>query len=340
MKKILFSLILMVVLLIPAAAWAAESLLYLDCYSKSNCGFCDAVELVTKIARMAMTLAGSAALLVVVLAGLKMVLSRGVSAEVVQAKKMLAGAITGILIVYGAWIFVNFVLYSFLSGGKVGVPQILLNTPWNQVKCIREPDQETVPYAQRYNTIVGSQTAGAIVIDDSGCKSDWEDVGTKKNCCPNCNCAGFKLNNIKKEQCLDASSNLNNFFGCLKDKLLNPSTSFGFQTSDIIINSVSDDAGLLRCRGSNWTPSSCAHSQNSCHYGRGQIDGSYAIDLAVSPSRIKGALDNDHSGEGTQQMSDDKTDNDFYRLIISCNGVWLYENNHIHVSSSGCDSNY
>jgi hypothetical protein len=319
----------MVVLLIPATVWAAEGLLYLDCYSKTNCGFCDAVKLVTKIASMAMTLAGSAALLVVVLAGLKMVLSRGISAEVAQAKKMLVGAITGILIVYGAWIFVNFVLYSFLSGGKVGVPQILTNTPWNQIKCIHEPDQETISFTERYNTVVGSQTDELTITDDGGCKSSWEKVGKGGSC--GGNCADFQVNRINPNQCFDASPDLKDFLGCLKNKLLDPNTSYDFQTTDIKINSVSDDAGLLRCRGNNWTDPSCDHSQNSCHYGRGKIDGSYAIDLSIQPNRIQEALRGD--------QTDKKVDNDFYRLIKSCDGVWLYETNpiHIHVSSSECN---
>ena len=310
----------MVVLLIPATVWAAEGLLYLDCYSKTNCGFCDAVKLVTKIARMAMTLAGSAALLVVVLAGLKMVLSRGISAEVAQAKKMLVGAITGILIVYGAWIFVNFVLYSFLSGGKVGVPQILTNTPWNQIKCIREPDQETISFTERYNSITTNQTTG--FSDDGGCDSK-----SGKTC--GGSCGGFNITGIATFQCSDASTSLKNFLEDLKGALPKTSGSDTLSASDILITSVSDNHGLLVCRGNNYfvqcpqdgknhdNVSCCYHTKNSCHYGNDKTDGSYAID--VRSTALSDA-----------QKIILKT------LVESNNGQFYDEGGHIHISTKSC----
>jgi hypothetical protein len=325
MKKILFPLILMVVILSPLAASAAipdcnKSLFCLPCF-EGSCGVCDIVDLIMKMVHVFLVLAGSISLFVFVLAGFKMVYSGGEQAKVKSAKDMLVGALTGIVIVFSAWAIVGFILDS-ATNKKIGN---FLGHPWYQIDCVREP-ATTYVAGPKLSTQQqdGQQYNGGG--DDGGCKSSWEtSYGTGGSCNGDPNCVGFTTEGIKREQCKDASANLVSLFTCMDNGLRN-NPNLHLIKSDIIITSISDDAGLLRCR-TNFANPPCAHGGatvtygQSCHYGLGQTNGSYAMDIRSTN------LDSTKATELKQ-------------LIIGCGGKYFDETNtdkpHHHFSSSGC----
>ncbi|OGF43911.1 hypothetical protein A2303_02390 [Candidatus Falkowbacteria bacterium RIFOXYB2_FULL_47_14] len=84
------------------------------------------------------------------------------------------------------------------------------------------------------------------------------------------------------------------------------------------ISSISDSYGLNQCR-LHYDPRSCAHMENSCHYGGGTGNRSYAVDLG----------DEENISAITEAAS-------------QCSqyvGFILDEGNHIHISSVACPRN-
>lgn len=140
MKKLLFPLILLVVILAPLSVFAADvnsSLLYLDCYNKDGgCGVCDVVALTNTIVRVILQLAGVVSLVMFVWAGLDFVTSAGSAEKIKSGRQKLIGSVTGILIIYSAWVGVNFLVKEFTGGNN----SVFSFGQWNRLECISEPE--------------------------------------------------------------------------------------------------------------------------------------------------------------------------------------------------------
>ncbi|MBU4360474.1 pilin [Candidatus Parcubacteria bacterium] len=262
-KKIIFIIAIIYIFLLPIAAQA--NVVYLECYKKGNCGICDVLELMSKIAKFILTLSASLALLFFVIGGLMWIISQGNPEKIQAGKKIFLGSILGLGIVYFAWVGVNFILYNF-SGSQQNGENIarIFNRPWNEIKCIKTPDEYT------------QQQEPEQVLPTSPPKSCGADIGISCNG----SCVNFATSGINPSQCSDASLDLVNLLKCIDYQLNVNSTRYGsFKKSDIVITSISDDNGLARCRD-NYIQPPCFHKNNSCHYGGGtKKDGSYAVDI-------------------------------------------------------------
>lgn len=309
MKKIvslLFALFLM-----GTPMMARANILYLDCFAKSNCDLCDAVQLITKIVNAVLEISGAVALLFFVIAGVMLLTSQGVPGRITTGKKMIFGSLIGIGIVYFAWTGVNFIIYSFGDGSASGQSVATIFTqPWNELRCIKMGENTLVDYVPPVPT--------------GACKSPWE-VGNALTC--GGNLVGFVISGINPLQSQDASPALVTFLTNMDTQLHNYPTRYGSLTkSMLIITSVSDDHGLSYCRDyyshqctSSYETNCCYHTQNSCHYGHGATDGSYALDFRA------------FSGTNVATLN-----TLFETLVRNSGGNYLLEGDHTHVSTSAC----
>ncbi len=286
------------------------NILYLDCFAKNNCDLCDAVQLITKIVNAVLEISGAVALLFFVIAGVMLLTSQGVPGRIATGKKMIFGSLIGIGIVYFAWTGVNFIIYSFGDGSASGKSVATIFTqPWNQLQCVKMGENTLVDYVPPTPPI----PAGA-------CKSPWE-AGSAPTC--GGNLAGFATANINPLQSQDASPALVIFLMRMRSTFdSNPTNYLPLTINDIIITSVSDDHGLSYCRDSYPTQcvspnttNCCYHMRNSCHYGHGATNGSYALDFRYS---LWSHID------------------PFQRLVNDSGGFFLLEGDHFHVSIPAC----
>ncbi|MFH1226089.1 MAG: pilin [bacterium] len=139
MNKKIFSLLLIITLLIWALPAMAETL-ELKCDYETGCDLCDAVALIAKVSKFILSITGSLALLIFVIGGLFLIISQGNSNAVNQGKKMIVGAVLGLIIVFAGWGIVNLVIAG-LTGQMSTDVQIaqLFTKPWNELECVKPP---------------------------------------------------------------------------------------------------------------------------------------------------------------------------------------------------------
>ncbi|MDD5290063.1 MAG: pilin [Patescibacteria group bacterium] len=308
MKHLLFPLILMVVILTPIAVLAAsastlncgDSLLCMPCYdTPGGCGTCDIVAMINKIVRLILMLAGVASLLMFVWAGLEMIISAGSPDKIKSARTKIIGSLTGILIIYFAWVGVNLIIEKFTANDA---SVFSLGGKWNKLECISEP-----------------------AIDTQSIQQNNGSVGTTPPITGN-SCLGFQIFGIKSSQCQDVSPSLAKFLAKIYDKLPKTINNVTLSVSDIIITSISDNHGLVTCRDhylgqcpndnkDHDGDSCCYHANGSCHYGNNKKDGSYAIDIQNLNSQKAAIL----------------------KILVEGNGGKYYpESTHIHISTNTC----
>lgn len=302
-KKFFLFLLIFFTLSMPLLAKA--EVMVLECYKQGNCGFCDALLAVSKIAQFFLFLAGSSALLFFVIGGLMWIMSGGSASRIKSGERMLIGSLIGLGIVYFAWVGVNFVIYNFsdVGQGSGGVGRIF-SRPWYEIKCVKEP---TEYYVAPQPPVV------------EVCKSSWES-GREPSC--GGSCMGFQLV-TSESQCSDASPALVNFLTCLDKELKEKPVKYSPLTKEqIVLTSISDDAGLKKCRD-NYSQPPCIHKNNSCHYGHGETNGSYAIDVR------------------SWNLSDSIRLVQFPNLVRQCGGefideTYVEESPHLHASAGAC----
>ncbi len=137
-KKTLF-LLLTLMFLFWALPVSAETL-QLKCDYATGCDLCDAVALIGQISRFILSITGSLALLIFVIGGLFLLISQGNSQAVNQGKKMIVGAVLGLIIVFTGWGIVNLIIAGLTGQMKAEVKVAQLFTkPWNEIECVKPP---------------------------------------------------------------------------------------------------------------------------------------------------------------------------------------------------------
>jgi len=130
-KNIPIILVIFLFVLAPFVASAAEPLV--PCRN-ADCGLCDLFRLAQNIINFLMWyIAPALAIFVIAWGGFNILVSGGNPAKKQAGIKAMVTAITGLLIVFGAWIVINEFLL-FFSGGTGTEGQILGN-PWIKVQC-------------------------------------------------------------------------------------------------------------------------------------------------------------------------------------------------------------
>lgn len=118
MRSLIFSAI---ILLTPAFAQAQ-----LVTCGGTDCTFCDFASTVNNVIQFIITVMILIAVLMLVVAGFKLVTSRGNTSAAEAAKKMIFNVVIGIVIVLAAWVLVDTIIKA-LAGSDLGV--------WNPIEC-------------------------------------------------------------------------------------------------------------------------------------------------------------------------------------------------------------
>lgn len=80
------------------------------CLECGNCSMCDLLSIVTRFADILVAFSGVAALLMFVWGGMTMIMAFGDQSKVTSGKNTVIAAVIGIIIVMGAFVFVNTVM--------------------------------------------------------------------------------------------------------------------------------------------------------------------------------------------------------------------------------------
>jgi hypothetical protein len=135
MKKYLF---LLVILLIAFPVLAADTQLSLvpSCATQTGgptCTVCDVVSAAINVANILASGLSGITLLMFVIGGFCLIISRGNEELLTKGKKIITGAVVGIVIVVFAWVIVNTVLRVLVKGSITasGDVQILSGTWWS-----------------------------------------------------------------------------------------------------------------------------------------------------------------------------------------------------------------
>lgn len=105
----------------------------------STCQFCNLVELINNVMQWAVATFTIIFAIVFIVSGYRLVTSAGNTSVMESAKKMITNTIVGLLIVLASWLIIDFWMKSLLDTSyveKFG--------PWNQIKCVEQPEAEIV----------------------------------------------------------------------------------------------------------------------------------------------------------------------------------------------------
>ena len=110
--------VLLVIIWMPLASFAqtgAGSDSDLVTCSGPDCNFCTAVDMVDNIVDLLFAFLSIAAVLVIVFAGFKLVVSAGNPSAMSAAKSMITNVVVGFIIVLSAWLIVDTVMKALIS---------------------------------------------------------------------------------------------------------------------------------------------------------------------------------------------------------------------------------
>lgn len=125
MKKIISIILLTLILITPVAASA--QLIPPACSGnqwQNECGICELMQLVVNISGLILGLTGIATLLMLLYAGAIFVTAYGHEERIKWGKEVIVAAITGILIIFTAWIIINTLIIG-LTGNKFSMSSLI-----------------------------------------------------------------------------------------------------------------------------------------------------------------------------------------------------------------------
>jgi len=141
MKKLFFATIL--TLTIFGGLWALKPVSAdvgvfdnIDsCRTDGDCSLCDFMTMSTNLGRWILSVVGGLALVYFVYAGMMFIISLGNQERVTKAKGVLTGAVTGIVIILGAWMIVNLVFMALVvTTDTKGGAKVWGSTPWSTLE--------------------------------------------------------------------------------------------------------------------------------------------------------------------------------------------------------------
>lgn len=123
-------------LVAPVSARAVDfTLMYPDCIQGGRCHLCDLLQMVINISELLFGILGALSLAFFVYGGIWLIISTGNQERVSTGKKIIGGSITGIIIVFSAFVAVNFVMWSLIKGADVEKPEVFSNAWWEGPGC-------------------------------------------------------------------------------------------------------------------------------------------------------------------------------------------------------------
>lgn len=101
-----------------------------DCVCKGNCQLSDFVGLAVEVSRYIFGITGSLALVMFAVGGFWWLTAAGSADRIEKGKKTLVAAVVGIIIIFGAWVFVNTLLAALTGQMGTGTVKILGGDWW------------------------------------------------------------------------------------------------------------------------------------------------------------------------------------------------------------------
>ncbi len=98
------------------------------CRDEGNCSLDDALQVFANIAIFILGISGSAVLFVFVYGGYKWLFSRGDSTWVESGKAAMTGGVIGLMIIFGAYVALNFIISGLTTDGGTPESQVLEKT--------------------------------------------------------------------------------------------------------------------------------------------------------------------------------------------------------------------
>lgn len=269
MRRIIISLALLGILLLPSLSYAAESTFFgpivpEECHS-CPCGFAGILEIMRHLMNFAVTFGVVVLTTVVAYAGLMYIMSAANPENRRQANGLITGAIIGMVLVLSSWLIIDFVMRTLYSGadgtaGKFG--------PWNSILaenadwCI-EP-QKTNPLFDNLPFAPGPKVDPTNPAPNPNKPTDIPVDPKADN--------KFSYQDGISAQAGHAAPALNSLLTCMSARV---PANVG------VISSISDSRIASGAKTfAQCNQGGCAHTQGSCHYGGNQCIGkSYAVDF-------------------------------------------------------------
>ena len=99
---------------------------------QKECDLNSLIQVGYNIAKIIFALTGSAALLMFIYGGAMFVIAAGSQERISKAKEIIKASVIGLLIIFSAWIIVNFVVLA-LTGGNIGGIGTIFGKNWNEL---------------------------------------------------------------------------------------------------------------------------------------------------------------------------------------------------------------
>ena len=103
-----------------------------DCRKNGNCTLAQAMQVFVNVANFILGITGSCVLFVFVYGGWKWLLSRGDTKWVESGKAAMTGGVIGLIIIFGAYIAINFIVSGLTTSGGGAPATANLETTVNQ----------------------------------------------------------------------------------------------------------------------------------------------------------------------------------------------------------------
>lgn len=168
-------------------AYALPALLP-SCAETGNCTLNDIAQVFGNVARIILGVTGSFALLIFIYGGFVWLTAAGVSERVESGKKILTGAVIGIVIIFGAYVGVQFFMNALGAGGvaKVGTScgdhKVWVSGEGDELECITEC--EATHSGWSCQTLTGSGKDLDAEITRRGCERGLCRGAENIVCCP------------------------------------------------------------------------------------------------------------------------------------------------------------
>lgn len=136
MKRTLLTLLFIGALSLPHLTFAAG---FVPCggTGEDPCQACHVVSMGQTILTWLIGIMASIIALVFAIGGMKMVMSGGSGEGITQAKSMMTNSVIGFVILLAAWLIVDTVLKTFVSGAQFGT--------WHTIECVTQPPVTEIP---------------------------------------------------------------------------------------------------------------------------------------------------------------------------------------------------
>ncbi len=119
-----------------------------SCQKLGNCTVCDALKLVGGIAQWLLATIGALSLLLVVWGGFTWLTSGGNPEKIKKGKDQILGAALGMVVLLGAWTFINIIFSIFIPTELGKTPKFNFGTSpseWSTIDCSARPSPSAPP---------------------------------------------------------------------------------------------------------------------------------------------------------------------------------------------------